>query len=166
LNELEFAFTANKVDKLIAVGSYSRNVSTNGRLIIALRGCAFSQNKYSAVDQVSIQVRAVRPNHEDFNCLIGSVDLHKRTVSLYTASTVPRRPGMLRYYNKVNFGTKAINCNLLPTGCYEYCVGTHGGKAGPVEYVPRLGDGPTSDDAGQAVVVRTTNDLIYGTMDT
>jgi hypothetical protein len=73
---------------------------------------------------------------------------------------------MLRFYNKMNFGEKAKNCNMLPTGCYEYCVGTHGGTGGPVEYVLRLGDGPTSSDAGQAVVLRTTNDLIYGTMDT
>jgi hypothetical protein len=72
---------------------------------------------------------------------------------------------MLRFYNKINFGQEAMNCNMLGTGCYEYCVGTHHGHAGDVTFVLRLGNGPEPNSAGSAVVLRTTNDLIYGTRD-
>ena len=164
----EFDLTAEVIDGLVSVGLYEPDVSTNGRLVIALRGCVLANGSASVEDAACIRVKPVRPDHENFRCLLGCLDVNSKLLSLYTAytaSTVPRRTGMLRFYNKMNFGTKGKNCNMLPTGCYEYCVGTHGGSAGAIEYVLRLGDGPTRDDAGQAVVLRTTNDLIYGTMD-
>jgi peptidoglycan hydrolase-like protein with peptidoglycan-binding domain len=165
VSETKFQMTADVVMSLVSAGSYRPDVTTNGRLIVALRGCVLADGTEEVEDAGSIDVMATAPDHEHFRCLIGSVDLANKTLSLYTASTVPRRTGMLRFYNKMNFGTKGKNCNMLPTGCYELCVGTHGGTNGPVEYVLRLGDGPTSADAGQALVLRTTNDLIYGTMD-
>lgn len=166
LVETEFELTAEIIKGLIEVGYYKPDVSTNGKLIIALRGCVIVDGSAYVEDAATIRVKPVKPDHENFLCLIGSVDTTSDQLSVYTASTVPRRTGMLRFYNKINFGSAGMNCNMLPAGVYEHCVGTHGGHAGPVEYVLRLGDGPTSADAGPATVLRTTNDLIYGTMDT
>ena len=163
--EAEFDLTANLVDEIISLGAFSPDTSTNGRLVLSLRGCMLADGSDLQVDQQTIRVKAVRPDHENFRCLIGAVDTASRLISLYIASTVPRRTGMLRFYNKINFGTTAVNCNMLPTGCYEHCVGTHGGHAGDVTFVLRLGDGPTSADAGPATVLRTVNDLVYGTAD-
>jgi hypothetical protein len=53
---------------------------------------------------------------------------------------------------------------MLPTGCYQYCVGTHHGSQ-TLRGVLRLGNGPGPDKAGHATVLRTENDGIYGTQD-
>ena len=164
-DDAEFDFNPDVIDALIAVGHFVPDTSTNGRLVVSLRGCAIADNLDSVADVRSVRLKAVKPNHENFRCLIGAFDNNTRLISLYMASTVPRRTGMLRFYNKINFGTTGMNCNMLPTGCYEHCVGTHGGSAGEVTYVLRLGNGPTSANAGPATVLRTVNDLIYGTMD-
>jgi hypothetical protein len=55
--------------------------------------------------------------------------------------------------------------NMLPTGCYQLCVGTHHGSGGDVPTVLRLGTGPEPDTALQVTTLRTKNDGIYGTQD-
>ena len=159
-----FELNAALIQKLIEAGEYRPDTSTNGRFVISLRGCKLVSGGGSAVDQASVMLQPVNPDHESFRCLIGVFDPSNGEISLYLGSTVPRRTGMLKYYNKVNFGS-GVNCNMLPTGCYEHCVGTHGGTAGPVTFVLRLGNGPTPASAGRAAVLRTSNDLAYGTMD-
>jgi hypothetical protein len=165
LAEAEFELSAAVVEALIAAGSFRPDTSTNGRLVLSLRGCALASGEGSVVDAEKVRLRAVKPDHEQFRCLIGLFDSDSRRISLYLGSTVPRRTGMLKFYNRENFGADGQNCNMLPTGCWELCVGTHGGTAGPVPFVLRLGDGPTAADAGPATVIRTRNDLIYGTQD-
>ncbi len=165
LAEAEFELTAEVVEAIIAAGHFRPDLTTNGRLVLSLRGCALADGSASVADADKVRLRAVRPDHEQFRCLIGLYDTGSRRVSLYLGSTVPRRTGMLRFYDKMNFGASAPNCNMLPTGCYQLCVGTHGGSAGPVTFVLRLGNGPTSADAGPATVLRTRNDLIFGTGD-
>jgi hypothetical protein len=165
LAEAEFELTAEVVEALVEAGRFRPDTSTNGRLVLSLRGCALADGGDTVVDAARVRLRTVRPDHERFRCLIGVYDAEARRISLYLGSTVPRRTGMLRFYDRVNFGGSGSNCNMLPTGCWQLCVGTHGGSAGPVSFVLRLGDGPTSADAGPATVIRTTNDLIYGTRD-
>ena len=53
---------------------------------------------------------------------------------------------------------------MLPTGCYELCVGIHNGSV-TVPTVLRLGTGPTSADALRVTTLRTLNDGVYGTGD-
>lgn len=163
--DAEFDFTSEVIAAVLATGEFAPDTSTNGRLVISLRGCAIADGSDQKVDASAVRLKAVKPDHENFRCLIGSYDTTTKRLSLYIASTVPRRTGMLKFYNKINFGASGPNCNILPTGCYEHCVGTHGGSGGPVTYVLRLGDGPTSADAGEATVLRTVNDLVYGTRD-
>ena len=161
----EFELTPRLIEAILEAGHFRPDTSTNGRLVLSLRGCALVGDAASVVDADKVRLRAVRPDHESFRCLIGVFNSDTRKISLYLGSTVPRRTGMLKFYNRENFGASGQNCNMLPTGCYELCVGTHGGSAGPVPFVLRLGDGPTSADAGPATVLRTTNDLTYGTRD-
>ena len=161
----DFKLTGNVIEALVAAGHFEPDTSTNGRFVLSLRGCAIADGSDSMVDVKTANLKAVKPDHENFRCLIGCYDMNTRLISLYIASTVPRRTGMLKFYNKINFHSSGRNCNMLPTGCYEYCVGTHGGSAGPVSYVLRLGDGPTRESAGEATVLRTVNDLTYGTKD-
>lgn len=79
-----------------------------------------------------------------------------------------RIPGQVRKRSRFSFFESVHSgqfmANALPTGCYEYCVGTHSGSV-TVRGVLRLGNGPTSEDAGPATVLRTQNDGIYGTQD-
>ncbi|MEI9412344.1 hypothetical protein [Mesorhizobium salmacidum] len=165
--DVNFDLTLDLVRRLMQVGCFEPDTSTNGKFVLALRGCVIFDGSSEVEDKTSIKFRATRPNHEDFLCSIGVVDTKEQRLSFYEASTVPRRTGMLKYYNKVNFGTAwRLKCNMLPTGCYEYCVGTHYGHAGKVPYVLRLGNGPERKFAGEALVLRTTNDLVYGTQDT
>lgn len=165
LDRSEFDLTAEVIKSIARLGAFEPKMATNGRLILSLRGCEIADGSDTKIDQEKIRLRAVKPDHENFNCLIGVFDEPSGLISLYIASTVPRRTGMLKFYNKIHFGTAGPNCNMLPTGCYEHCVGTHGGSAGPVTFVLRLGDGPTAGDAGAATVLRTSNDLAYGTSD-
>jgi hypothetical protein len=161
----EFDLSADVIRGLIKVGHYAPVTSTNGKVALALRGCQLALGGASVEDVLSVRLRPVLPDHESFRCLIGVFDTASGRTSLYRGSTVPRRTGMLRYYNKVNFGSAGRDCNMLPTGCYEHCVGTHGGTGGPVSFVLRLGNGPTLAEAGRATVLRTSNDLTYGSKD-
>ena len=166
-SDVEFELTYAVVKRLLEVGCFDPDTSTNGKFILALRGCVIADGSNEIEDSSSIKVRATKPNHEDFLCSIGVINTSNQTLSFYKASTVPRRTGMLKYYNKINFGISwPMSCNMLPTGCYEYCVGTHHGQSGEVSFVLRLGNGPEPESAGAALVLRTTNDLIYGTQDT
>lgn len=72
---------------------------------------------------------------------------------------------MLSYYDYMNFNAARRMCNLLPTGCYRHCVGIHYSNGGPVTYVLRLGNGAEPATSGAATVLRTSNDLSYGTQD-
>ncbi|MER9183706.1 peptidoglycan-binding domain-containing protein [Mesorhizobium sp. M0767] len=164
--DVDFDLNYDLVQRLMQVGCFEPDTSTNGKFVLALRGCVIADGSSEMEDKASIKFRATKPNHEDFLCSIGIVDNKEQRLSFYQASTVPRRTGMLKYYNKINFGTAwDLKCNMLPTGCYEYCVGTHYGHAGKVPYVLRLGNGPEPKYAGEALVLRTTNDLVYGTQD-
>jgi len=161
-----FELDASLIQAAIAAGHYAPDYGGHGRLIVSLRGCQIADGTAMAEDSLSVQVRAISPDHEHFRCLIGVFDTGTGRISLYPGSTVPRRTGMLGYYERVNFGADRRLCNMLPTGLYEYCVGTHYSvKSGPVEYVLRLGDGPEPANASTATVLRSQNDLVYGTAD-
>lgn len=161
-----FELDASLINTAISAGAYHPHQGPHGKLIISLRGCQFAGNVSSVEDVRAVSLRAASPDHENYRCLIGVFDTLSERISLYLGSTVPRRSGMLGYYNRFNFDHKNRLCNLLPTGLYEHCVGTHYSvKLGPVEYVLRLGDGPEPANAGKATVLRTRNDLVYGIAD-
>lgn len=158
-----FTLTAEVVQGLIELGDYAPVIGTHGKLILGLRGCRLVDPVGKAEDQAEIRLAPAIPDHERFRCLIGVVDMGTGRISLYPGSTVPRRTGMLGHYNARHFADRAAPCNMLPTGCYEYCVGTHRSQSlGAVSHVLRLGNGPEPGDRSAATVLRTAGDLIYG----
>ncbi len=156
----KFALTVQSLLTLARANDFQFPPPEHDKLIIALRGCQLEGGATSVEAVQSAQLVATRPNHEDYRCLIGVADTASGRISLYQGSTVPRRTGMARYANG------GSPCNLLPTGCYRYAVGTHYSRTNGALYnVLRLGDGPEIADASMATVLRTTNDLAYGTRD-
>lgn len=113
---------------------------------------------------MALRLKDQRPDHFSFRCIIGVYDRAAKKLWAYTASTVPNAGGVLANYNRVNFGMGRTKANMLPTGCYQLCVGTHFGSV-TVPGVFRLGDGPTPANSGEATVLRTTNDVTFGTAD-
>jgi hypothetical protein len=96
--------------------------------------------------------------------VIGIYDQATRLLSGYTASTVCNAGAVVACYNYYNGFSRTKQGNILPTGCYEMCVGTHYGSV-TVPGVFRLGNGPGPDSASKATVLRSGNDVTYGTQD-
>lgn len=159
-----FDFTTEEMERLIAANRFQPHVGTHGKILFGLRGCQLIGSGHAQESQGSLRLKDVRPNHRDFRCVIGVYDRKAKTLSGYTASTVPNARGVLRYYNLVNHLGSGVKSNLLPTGCYELCVGTHFGSV-TVPGVFRLGNGPMPANSGEATVLRTVNDVTFGTMD-
>lgn len=161
-----FTLTPRVLEGLVSASHFQPHDGAHDRVIIALRGCRIADGRARAEDVASVRLIPATVNHEAFRCLIGCWDRRQGRLSVYTASTVPRRTGMKRYYDRVNFNRGGARCNMLPTGCYEYCVGTHvSARNGGIKFVLRLGNGPLPQDASQVTVLRTVNDLCYGTRD-
>ncbi|MCH5376917.1 MAG: hypothetical protein JJ992_23365 [Planctomycetes bacterium] len=158
-----FDFTAADMERLIAANRFQPHVGTHGKVLFGLRGSQLVGPGHAQENRGSLRLKDIRPNHRDFRCVIGVYDRDAKTLSGYTASTVPNARGVLRYYNLKNFGS-GVKSNLLPTGCYELCVGTHFGSV-TVPGVFRLGNGPMPANRSEATVLRTVNDVTYGTMD-
>src|SRR5262245_27505540 len=159
----QFDLTPEVIEGLIACGNYVPEFGSHKKLILSLRGARLTQGGNSVENAASIGITPVNPDHANFRCLIGVYDKANNRISLYAASTVPFNTAVLSYYNKFNFGS-GVNCNLLPTGCYEHCVGTHFGSR-TVPGVLRQGNGPNPANASQVTVLRTRNDLVYGSQD-
>ncbi|WP_424987369.1 trypsin-like peptidase domain-containing protein [Microbulbifer sp. S227A] len=135
-------------------------------VIFALRGCRLADGTDMAEKRDDISLTTATVDHETPRCIIGVWHRASNQLSAYTGSTVPRRTEMKRYYDNVNFNIGSTLCNMLPTGCYEYCVGTHySAKNGAVTYVLRQGDGPEPANRSTVTTLRTANDLTYGTWD-
>ncbi len=161
-----FSLNATVLRDLVSAGRFEPEVGTHGRLIFALRGCRLTSGAARVENVEDVALTPAEVDHENTRCVIGVWNRSTGRISAYAGSTVPRRTEMLRYYNKVNFGTSRVNCNMLPTGCYEYCVGSHFSRRnGEVKYVLRQGNGPLPANASTVTTLRTFNDLIYGTQD-
>lgn len=158
-----FELTGDLIRRHAALGDYPLNSFDHGLFILGLRGAALADGARSAEDQTSVSLTAVRPDHETYRCLVGVFDIARDRLSVYQGSTVPRRTGMAAYANG------GRRCNMLPTGLYGYCVGNHyskrNGQVWVLHHVLRLGRGPELADASDALVLRTRNDLAYGTQD-
>jgi hypothetical protein len=159
----QFDLSPQVIEGIIECGNYAPEFGGHNKLIISLRGAKLTQGGNSVEDSASIRITPVNPDHSNFRCLIGVYDKSSQRISLYAASTVPFKSGVLSYYNKFNFGS-GVNANLLPTGCYEHCVGTHFGSQ-TVPGVLRQGNGPNPVNASEVTVLRTRNDLVYGVKD-
>ena len=112
-----------------------------------------------------IKLEETRPNHRDFRCVIGYYNRQTKKLAAYTASTVPNVKFMTNYYmwNNDLGGNPNQGANMLPTGCYVFRVGSHGG--GRIYPALRLTDPEDLTEDGTATVLRTSNDLTFKTDD-
>ncbi|MDF1811142.1 MAG: peptidoglycan-binding protein [Verrucomicrobiales bacterium] len=145
--ELNFEFRARDLELLIRANEF-QPVDQNGVVLFALRGCRLQYGD-SAIRKQSLYLVDQRPDHRQLRCVIGVYHRNSGELSAYTGSTVPNARFVWNYSEYKNAG------NLLPTGCYRYKTGAHSGGRYPNCL---LLDEPS-------LVLRTTNDLSYGTKD-
>lgn len=158
-----FKLTADVISELVRLGHYKPVTAGHGKLVIALRGAILADGSRSVTDRSSIDLRSVNPDHKKFRCLLGVLDTASKRISLYQGSTVPNTWAVAQHYNWRNGHRSKLLANILPTGCYEYCHGTHYGSQ-QVEGVLRLGNTP-NPPSSSVTVLRSSNDAVYGTQD-
>jgi hypothetical protein len=158
-----FVFTPEDLERMIEANRFQPQVGSHGKIVFALRGALLVGSGNSQENRSSLSLRDTRPDHRTFRCVIGIYDRTNQKLSGYTASTVPNAGGVAAYYRLMN-GGQGVKANMLPTGCYELCVGTHFGSV-TVKGVFRLGNGPNPTGAGQATVLRSQDDVTYSNRD-
>ena len=161
---LSFSLTADDLDTLIKFNRFKLETEQHNKIIFALRGAMLNGSGHSQEQVSELKLIDVRPDHVNFRCVIGVYDKSSRKLSAYTASTVCNAGAVLACYNYYNGLSSRKQGNILPTGCYEMCVGTHYGSVA-VPGVFRLGNGPAPESATKHTVQRTGNDVTFGTQD-
>lgn len=162
---LSFDLTADDLETLFQSNRFKPHVAPHGKIIFALRGARLNGTGHSQEQVSELKLVDVRPDHMSFRCVIGIFDNGTRKLSGYTASTVCNAGAVVACYNYYNGFSNRKQGNILPTGCYEMCVGTHYGESVHVPGVFRLGDGTGPDRASKHTVLRTGNDVTFGTQD-
>ena len=153
-----FEFTAADLQLLITANAFKPE-GHGDRIVFALRGARLhGKDSFENVDRIALA--EARPDHRNFNCVIGILSTRTGKLSAFKASTVPNAEYMTNYYRQVHQlppfrDTKA---NMLPTGCYVFRVGVHSGNIYPAL---RLTDPEKLSEDGKVVVLRTSNDLAY-----
>ncbi len=159
-----FNLTPNDLERLIASNRFQPYEGDHHKIIFALRGAKLTSNSLSQEGVDELQLVDARPNHFNFQCVIGIYDKISRKLFAYTGSTVCNAGAVVACYNYYNHFSPEKQGNILLTGCYQMCVGTHYGHV-TVPGVFRLGDGRGPENATKHLVLRTGNDVTFGTQD-
>ncbi|SDF48365.1 Trypsin-like peptidase domain-containing protein [Limimaricola pyoseonensis] len=159
-----FTLSAPILDTAIELGSYVPHFSDEGHLIVGIRGAALADGSDEQRFRESVELVEGKPDHRTFRCVLVVYHRNEQLVSAFRASTVPNRGGVASCANRLN-GHGGVLANLLPTGCYELCVGTHFGTTRSIPTVLRLGTGTGPSSALKVTTLRTSNDAVYGTHD-
>jgi len=163
----DFDFTPDDIELLVDLNHFELT-GDNGKIVFGLRGATLKHgHQVEEVD--TLELRDVRPDHIHLRCVMGFYDFNEKQFSAYTASTVPNAVNMHAYYRKVKNlpGSKRF-ANMLPSGAYAFRAAPHGynkrRKKWKVPRALRMTNPETGQDA-ETVVLRSRNDLIYGTAD-
>ena len=165
----QFKITAADIELLIKANGFDPK-GPDGKIVFAFRGASLidkddreNDGMVAAVD--AIQLEETRPDHKNFRCTIGFLNRQTGKISAFRASTVPNAKYMTNYYmwNNGLGGNSATGANMMPTGCYVYRMGAHGG--GRIYPALRLTDPEQLAEDGQACVYRSKNDLTFKTDD-
>lgn len=161
----KFTITAADIELLIKANSFDPK-GPDGKIVFAFRGANLidssdGKNNGVVAGVDAIELEETRPNHRTFRCTIGYLNRETKKISAFRASTVPNEKFMTNYYRWNNGlgGNSSTGANMLPTGCYVYRMGAHGG--GRIYPALRLTDPERLADDGQACVLRTKNDLTF-----
>lgn len=126
----------------------------NDQIIFALRGAAIVD--VDAEESLWVDLRDVRPDHRSLSCVFITADTRTGKIAAFPGTTVPSDP-----YLRTQFADQleeARRAHLLPTGMYEFRVGTshqfsRGGRPGVLTI------------RQQVAVRRTNTDLIFDVRD-
>lgn len=159
-----FKLVASDLERLVKLNRFQPHVGQHKKVIFALRGAKLTNGSKAVEGASELELTDVRPDHFAFRCIIGVWDRTAGKLSAYLASTVCNAGSVVACYNYYNHFSPTKQGNILLTGCYEMCVGTHYGHV-EVPGVFRLGNGSGPQNATKHVVLRTANDVTFGTQD-
>jgi hypothetical protein len=175
-DDIEFVLTANRFQPH---GKFRGQDSGPDEVIaLAIRGLSLGKREelgqiHEAENAKEIEVTDIRPDHHEFKCVAGfyirTADPTARRITLYRGSTVPNAYLMRAYRDKVlddphrdPLGPEE-KCNMLPTGCYVCRIGDH--HQHEIKPALRMSDPNNLAEDATCTVVRTFNDLMFGTDD-
>ena len=124
LKEARFLFSRADLELLISANSFQPLVDRE-RIIFGLRGTlldhdtAGPDDRFFQVNRQSLRLKVTRPDHANFRCVIGVLNLKTGLISGFVATTVPNRGAVWSFAKGGEAG------NLLACGCYRYVVGAH-----------------------------------------
>jgi predicted chitinase/peptidoglycan hydrolase-like protein with peptidoglycan-binding domain len=158
--DLELLFKANAFDPK----------GPNNLVVFAFRGASLidradKNNDGTVLGVDTIELEETRPDHRAFRCTIGYLNRETGKISAFRASTVPNVKFLTNYFmwNNGLGGNSSISANMLPTGCYVFRMGAHGG--GRIYPALRMTNPERLAEDAQCTVYRTKNDLTFRTDD-
>lgn len=153
LKDASFLFSAPDLELLIRANHF-QPLRTEKRIIFGLRGTLLEHDTASPADgsaqvnRQSLRLKAGRPDHENFRCVVGVYNTETQLLSGFLATTVPNRVAVWSHY------AGKTPSNMLPCGCYRYRVGPHKGH-----------DGCLRQDEAVAVL-RSKDNMVFDVKDT
>jgi hypothetical protein len=149
-----FVLTPDTIEALLKLNRYAP-VRSHETIAFALRGATLLAG-HDIEDADVVELNSVRPDHRNFRCVLGFYFTGTRKLSVFTGSTVPCRRAVWGF---ANGGDPA---NMLPTGLHTLYVWRH--KA--LRPALRMGLSSADPETGaRATVLRTRNDVTFGTQD-
>jgi hypothetical protein len=132
-------------------------------IALALRGCRL-ESVHEQEQKTRIDLADIRPDHVRFRCVLGFYHMDQARLTLFTGSTVPAAYYMEEYYKREKGLPHSYRgrANLLPTGCYVFRVARHSS----IRPALRMSEPDNLSQDAKVTVLRTTNDLAFGTADT
>jgi len=154
-----FELTPDDIELQILANRY-RPEGHNDVITLAIRGAVLASG-HQQIEQERIAIEEVRPDHVNFKCLLGFYFRKQRRLTLLAGSTVPCPYYMKNYYFRMNGKPHetSMSCNMLPTGCYVFRVGAHGG--GSISPALRMTDPNDLDEDSDATVLRSIDNLQF-----
>ncbi len=144
---LAFDLPADVLRDLFAMNRFDIETGQD-EVLFGLRGCRIVDGP-QGVFSSSVQLAEDLPDHFGFHCVLGVFRRSTGEIAVFSGSTVPNWEHMEKQRTK---GGQLAN--LLPTGRYLYTIGKHRAVKGAFIL------------AGEVVVLRSADDLVYQTTDT
>jgi hypothetical protein len=157
LEDTSFVFTIETLKLLMDRARFPTqleggNKLGDGRLMVfTLRGCVLESGGDKASGK-TLRLRAVMPDHLNYNCLVGVAELETGRLDVFSASSVANATAL---FAQARAGLDYNIANYLPSGRFRYTVNAHGDYPGHGEhFAAALKMSNAQGDAAQVVVVR------------
>lgn len=149
LSSAQFELDAGVLNRLAAANAFVLN-ELRPVLVFGLRGCKMLSGANYAPWAATHRLEAADPSHLDCGCVLGLLRKSDGMIALYRATTVPAVAAMYKALPINGGGT-----SMLPTGFYEYSVGTVRADN------PRSIQRGALRISGSYCVLRTADDVVF-----